>query len=177
MNRKHVHLVFAAAAAAFALLAVGKVMELMRAERVNAAVASTSTVDSSMPEALFARAKALSAAGDYEAALQTYKKLMRSDRADIRRPVLYNLGNLHLRQALKNGPSGAPESLPLIELAKQAYRDLLRDDPGDWDARYNLERALRLAPEVADEDAEQNRPTQFQRLLIRIAPEFKQELP
>jgi hypothetical protein len=31
----------------------------------------------------------------------------------------------------------------LVELAKQRYRDLLRAEPQDWDARYNLERALR----------------------------------
>ena len=64
--------------------------------------------------------------------------------------ALYNAGNLHLREALKNGEGEAIRSLPLIELAKQHYRDLLRADPGRWDARYNLERALWLAPEADD---------------------------
>ena len=36
---------------------------------------------------------------------------------------------------------------PLLELAKATYREALRLDPGRWDARYNLERALRAAPE------------------------------
>ena len=44
------------------------------------------------------------------------------------------------------------QSLPLLELAKQGYRDVLRDDPQQWDARYNLERALRLAPEAEEGD-------------------------
>ena len=35
----------------------------------------------------------------------------------------------------------------MIELAKQNYRQVLHEDPDDWDARYNLERALWLAPE------------------------------
>ena len=82
-----------------------------------------------------------------------------------------------MREALKNGTSGAVQSLPLIELAKQSYRDLLRENPGDWDARYNLERALRLAPEVAEEDSEQNRPAEWQRRAIRALPDFKLELP
>jgi mxaK protein len=43
----------------------------------------------------------------------------------------------------------ASDSLATLELAKQRYRDLLRVNPLDWDARYNLERALRLAPEEA----------------------------
>ena len=52
------------------------------------------------------------------------------------------------------------DALPLIELAKQRYRDALRDRPDDWDARYNLERALWLAPEIetaqaAEEEEEQ----------------------
>ncbi|MGV2480657.1 UNVERIFIED_CONTAM: MxaK protein, partial [Salmonella enterica subsp. enterica serovar Weltevreden] len=61
--------------------------------------------------------------------------------------VLYNLGNLHLREALQFGPESIGKSLPLAELAKSSYRELLRLNPQHWDAKYNLERALRLAPE------------------------------
>jgi mxaK protein len=53
-----------------------------------------------------------------------------------------------MRQALKDGPDAVLRALPLIELAKQSYRGSLRLNPEDWDARYNLERALWLAPEV-----------------------------
>jgi mxaK protein len=48
--------------------------------------------------------------------------------------------------------------LPLVELAKQNYRDLLRDDPNQWDARYNLESALRLAPDTDTSDEADSPP-------------------
>jgi mxaK protein len=179
VKRKHIHLLFGVTAAAFGVLAASQGMQLQRAERVNDAIARENAADleSALPEAMFARARALSTSGRYDAAMKAYKALIQSDRADLRRAALYNLGNLHMRQALKNGTGGALESLPLIELAKQSYRDLLREDPGDWDARYNLERALRLAPEVAEEDTEQNRPSEWQRRVIRALPDFKLELP
>jgi mxaK protein len=61
-----------------------------------------------------------------------------------------------MREALKNGPGEAQRALPLIELAKQSYRDELRSNPADWDARYNLERALWLSPEYDDPILERN---------------------
>jgi mxaK protein len=40
-----------------------------------------------------------------------------------------------------------------VELAKESYRQVLRDNPARWDARYNLERAQRLVPDPEDIDA------------------------
>ena len=37
--------------------------------------------------------------------------------------------------------------IPLVELAKQDYRSALKQQPEFWDARFNLEVALRLVPE------------------------------
>jgi len=148
MRRHMVHGLFGAAALAFAALAAVEGWRLHRAERINAATAvGDATPGAGVPEAQFARALRLAEAGDAEAALKHYKALAQGDRADLRQAALYNLGNLHLREALKQGERDVARSLPLIELAKQSYRDLLRDAPGDWDARYNLERALWLAPE------------------------------
>jgi mxaK protein len=111
----------------------------------------------SLPEARLARAVALSKV-DYDAALAAYKAIIQADRSDLRQIALYDLGNLHLRQALKNSLDDAAQSLPLTELAKQSYRDALRKNPADWDARYNLERALRAAPEEEESGEEAGPP-------------------
>ena len=58
-----------------------------------------------------------------------------------------------MRQAMavQNSPNPG-QAVTLIELAKQGYRELLRNDPEHWDARYNLERAQRLLPEPEEID-------------------------
>ena len=120
------------------------------------------------PEARLARAVAL-ARLDYDGALAAYKSIIQSNREDLHRIALYDLGNLNLRQAVQYGLADEAQSLPLTELAKQSYRDLLRRDPTDWDARYNLERALRLAPEEdadASEDTAPPDPRQHERSTI-----------
>ncbi len=111
--------------------------------------------DSALPEAVLAHAVALSRSGRYQQALQTFKALL-SERASIRLTALYDLGNLNLRESLRNGAEDAQRALPLVELSKQSYRDVLREDPQDWDARYNLERALWLSPEYDDPVLQRN---------------------
>jgi mxaK protein len=78
----------------------------------------------------------------------------------MRRHIRYNLANLYLRRALQYRDSGADDlALPLVELAKEYYRELLRADSQDWSARYNLELALRVAPETdLDEVQEERNP-------------------
>ena len=174
MRRRTIHFAFAAAAIGFGSIAAYHGLRLHRAGQVNAAIATASVPDAEagVAEAQFARALALSESGDSAAALQLYKALIQGGRADLKRAALYNLGNLHLREAMKSGE--AARSLPLIELAKQSYRDLLRIDPADWDARYNLERALWLAPEM--EEAAVNEPPAPTRRAISTAP-GRSELP
>jgi len=63
--------------------------------------------------------------------------------------IKFNLANLYFREALRLRDAGSKDlAMPLIELAKQNYRDILRYDSGDWEAKYNLELALVLAPET-----------------------------
>ncbi|MCR6667987.1 MAG: VWA domain-containing protein [Methyloversatilis sp.] len=112
---------------------------------VDSGIDAAATQDT--PQAEFARALSLAARNDYEGAVRAYKDLSRSTDGDLLQSVLYNLGNLHLREALQFGPESIGKSLPLAELAKSSYRELLRLNPQHWDAKYNLERALRLAPE------------------------------
>jgi mxaK protein len=127
---------------------------LWRDEARNALIAAgMPPADTAVPELRFAQAYAHAASGAGEAALNGYRALQ-SD------PVLgaaarFNSANLLLRQALelRAGPQPA-QALPLIELAKEQYRALLREDPQHWDARYNLERAQRLLPDPQDDEFE-----------------------
>ena len=165
MRRRSVHAAFGIVAAACAAIAAVQVARLERARHVNAAIAgaSVASLDRSVPEAQVARAIALGRAGDYEGALLTYKAVIQGKRADLRHLALYNLGNLHMRAALKDPQAPTDQILPLVELAKQSYRDLLRETPQDWDARYNLERALYMAPEVEEDVADQGPPAPKER--------------
>jgi len=182
MRRVHGHLVFGTLAVVLGLVTATEALRLRHAQTVNAAVAawtvpashlasparvttpvsrSPSTIPTTpanaLPEARLARAVTL-AKVDYDGALGAYKAIIQANREDLRRIALYDLGNLHLRQALQVGLDDEAQSLPLLELAKQSYRDLLRRDPNDWDARYNLERTLRLAPESDDDLDEDTGP-------------------
>jgi mxaK protein len=152
MRRRTAHLTFGALAAAFALLATYEGVRLREARQTNEAIAGarSSIATSTVPEAQFARAIALAKKGDYGGALQQYKVLSRGKRADLAADALYNEGNLHLREATRAAAEGPMRTLPLIELAKQRYRAVLRRDPQSWDARYNLQRALWMAPEVEE---------------------------
>jgi mxaK protein len=71
----------------------------------------------------------------------------------VREAALYDLGNLYLREALKLKQSGADASaLPLVELAKESYRTALLERPDLWDAKFDLELALRLSPDPDPDD-------------------------
>jgi mxaK protein len=92
--------------------------------------------------------------GKVQEALNAYRELDAAADEVIRRNAKFNSGNLYLELALAarteaHGDAGA--TLTLMELAKQSYRDVLREDSGDWDARYNLELALRLDPDPEEE--------------------------
>jgi mxaK protein len=106
---------------------------------------------SSVPELRFARAHAQAASGAGDAAQNGYRAL--HDHAALGTAARFNGANLLLRQAIeRHGDEQPGQALPLIELAKEQYREVLRRQPLHWDARYNLERAQRLLPDPEDED-------------------------
>ncbi len=78
--------------------------------------------------------------------------------SSVRASSYFNRGNIHLRQA-QSIEVGELKRIPLIELAKQDYRTALLIQPNLWDVRYNLEVALRMVPELPDEDAVFDQPT------------------
>jgi mxaK protein len=157
MRRRTLHAAFAAMTVVCASATVYQAIRLREAQRVNESIINATAMgtSSSLPEAQFARAVALSRMGKTDVALKAFKALAQGGRPDLRVAALYNLGNLHMREAQRSGADDPTQSIPLIELAKQSYRDVLRSEPADWDARYNLERALQLAPELDDAQEEE----------------------
>ena len=143
------------------------------AARLNRSIADASIVADERPQApraMFAQAYFLAARGDDEHALNLYKRLQEEEGA-LGRAARYNTGNIHLRHALRLGKArgeAAPGALITpTELAKQSYREVLRADPTDWDARFNLERALRLLPDQ-DDDTESATPLQSERAVTTM---------
>lgn len=179
MTRRRVHFIFGCATLAFALLAAYEGFQLQQAHRANSAISGAAEVgiDTAVPEGGFAHALALSREGDTQGAIQAYKQVIRSERADLSRAAHYNLGNVYLRESLKQGIDAVAHSLPLIELAKQSYREVLRADPEHWDARYNLERALWLAPEYSSAAVEEGGREIWSEDLLRASQSFRVDLP
>jgi mxaK protein len=143
-----------------ALAALFDAAMLWRAEQTNALIVSSRTIPEAPgqpPELRFAQAHALAqagaASGAREAALNRYRALQGD--AGLGAAARYNSANLLVRQAIEVRASAQPgQAIALLELAKEYYRDVLRDDPAQWDARYNLERTQRLLPDPDEEEAE-----------------------
>ena len=105
------------------------------------------------PEWRFAEAQVLAAAGEHEAALARYRSLIDHPRLGL--AARYNSSNVLMQQAFRLRESPSPgQAVPVIELAKEGYRQVLRLDPTHWPARYNYERAQRLLPDPEHEDSE-----------------------
>ena len=139
------------------LAALVDVATLWRAAQTNALIASGEPIPDAPgqpPELRFAQAHALAqaASGAGETALNRYRALQ-SD-ARLGPAARFNSANLLVRQAIEVRASAQPgQAIALLELAKEYYRDVLSDDPAQWDARYNLERAQRLLPDPDEDEA------------------------
>ena len=148
--------------ALLALLLLAMLFEattLWRAAQINTQIASGASIAEAPgqpPELRFAQAHAMAqaqaASSARDAALNRYRALQ-SD-ARLGAAARFNSANLLVRQSIDVRASAQPgQAIALLELAKEYYRDVLRDDPTQWDARYNLERAQRLLPDPDEEEA------------------------
>lgn len=130
------------------------------------------------PEAILAHANALSQGGSFDDAEFKFNELIHQHGFNsIGQAAQFNLANAYLRQGLSSDPTASPSRL-MLELAKQRYRNLLHVVPGDWGARYNLELALRLAPENAGSSATAADKADPVKSVRVIVPDFKmKDLP
>lgn len=139
-------------------------------------VAVSKSSDTNYPEVKLATASALSKGHDLAQVESMLSELIDKHKTGpLAVAARFNLANAYLRHGQLADEGGA-KTKPMIELAKQRYRDLLRQHPTHWGARYNLEFALRLAPDVsAHSSDEKNDPIKRVRVVV---PGFeKQDLP
>jgi mxaK protein len=144
------------------------VLTLIRTEQLNTHIAAGTPPpdDAAAPAELrFALAHAHAASGATDQALNRYGALQGD--SPLGQAARYNSANLLLRQGMALRATGQDgQALALIELAKERYREVLRGNPDDWPARYNLERAQRLVP---DPDAADEAPPDLNRSAERAA--------
>jgi mxaK protein len=122
-------------------------------ETLNRAIADPDSivVDNNTDDILvFAKAWHLEQTGNTNEAINLYSSLRSTKDTDLRIRAFHNLGTIYLRDGAKHwnarGVLDYPHVVTQVELAKQNYREALRLNPDDWDARYNLEYAWRITP-------------------------------
>lgn len=85
-------------------------------------------------------------------ALELYSQVLSSTQPDLKKRAYYNSANIRLKQALRlldtQGYGAWDQVTPLLALAKDGYRNALSLDPNWLEAKYNMELALRLAPDI-----------------------------
>lgn len=129
-------------------------------------------------QSLAARAYALEDEAFDEKVLAWSRLMLGGEAGDATaRNARFNLANLYLRRAINLDVESDRDLLvPLVEQAKQHYRNLLIEDPSDFDAKYNLELTLLLLPEVADLPADEERnPERSERAISTMRVE--EQLP
>ncbi len=135
-------------------------------------------VISGEPELRLARAFYFKQKHRYDEALSTLSLVMDKGDQAFQAKVRYNLGNLYLEQALQQAKAmNINAATPLAGLAKQAYRQSLALDSGNWDAKYNLEVAMRLLPEMDRVDMPDDGPENRKSQLWTTVPGFPRGLP
>lgn len=112
--------------------------------------------DNRSAQLIFARARQLESKQKIKQALQLYNSLEQTQDPLLYEHVQYNMGVLYLRQAARQwnreGARGYARINPLLDLAEHAFRKVLMANPEHWDARYNLEYALRIRPPAKQVD-------------------------
>jgi mxaK protein len=135
-------------------------------------------VVSGSPELRLARALYFKQKHRYDDALSTLSLILDKGDRHFQAQARYNLGNLYLEQAVEKVEAmHMNEALPLAGLAKQTYRQALALDSRNWDAKYNLEVAMRLLPEMDRVNSPDDNQNSQKAQLWTTVPGFPRGLP
>lgn len=138
------------------LAAIGGIVAIERCwtgwqhSRSNAQMALPEPPHAGVPRVLLARAIELERQGRFEEALSDYAEVEVLGEEGLRYAARVNVANLYLKRGIDvaREDGNAQRALVLLQLAKSGYRRALRERPDDWNARYNLELAQRLLPDL-----------------------------
>ncbi|ANB17089.1 hypothetical protein [Dokdonella koreensis] len=147
-------------AVALGVTVAGAAMLLRRSadNRTIAALAEgrdVAVADDATEAVLFARAHYLLARDRFDEARTLTERIVLGRSRGFAFAVLYDKGNAHLRRALLIVDAHRyDETIAEVNLAKEHYLRALRIDPGDWNAKVNLDIAMRLVRDFPDGEAE-----------------------
>ncbi|NOT84294.1 MAG: MxaK protein [Methylococcaceae bacterium] len=168
------------------LLAIWQALALLNIRHENSLIldllagtdVALNDVNSGAPELRLARAAYLKKLQRYDEALTTLGTILEQGDNAFRAKVRYNIGNIYLEQAMAEvEATHTSAAMPLVGLAKQAYRQALTLDSTFWDAKYNLEVAMRLLPEMDRLNLEDEQPNAQKSQLWTTVPGFPRGLP
>jgi len=98
--------------------------------------------------------------------------------ATSRAALHYNLANARLRLAfVEIDKRDLDKSVPLVSQAKDDYKKALRLDPSSWDARYNLDVAMRLVRDFPPLAPDKEEPEQDAKKIWTDIPGVPRGLP
>jgi mxaK protein len=123
-------------------------IKLWQAAKINQLIININDYDGVPKHSMvqFAQAFNYSQQGKLKQALMLLTQVLSTDDIKLKASAYYNRGNINLRHALLLD-DGDPERASLVEFAKQDYRSALLLESDQWNARFNLELALKLIPE------------------------------
>lgn len=159
------------------LATIHSAMMFWQANKVNHFIENVSEYEQALPQpkALFAQAYFDVKNDQAQQALDRLTQVVTADDLLLKAAAYYNRGNIHLRQAQSLEVEDR-KRLSSVELAKQDYRTALLLSPQLWDARFNLELALRMVPELPDESAQFDKKIISQQKAVETVG-FRVDLP
>ncbi|MBX2869858.1 MAG: hypothetical protein KTR18_14360 [Acidiferrobacterales bacterium] len=90
--------------------------------------------------------------GEFTQARAVYNAILHRAPSSLSNKIQFNLANIYMQQAIHRFTDSDSENddsaYPLVELSKHIYRKLLIDKIDHWPAKYNLEIAVKIAPDV-----------------------------
>jgi len=131
------------------------------------------------PALLFARLHFLAVRDRLDEAQPLLNRLAAGDDRRLAVAALYDMANARLRLAIDHlGSNRIDPAIPLVRLAKDNYRRALTLDPGFWDAKYNLDIAMRLVRDFPQLDVEgEEMPPEAAKKLWTDLPGLPRGLP